>query len=983
MNQKTSTKNSLKTWFDQHGLFALSLFLIIFIPLYPKIPLLEAIPGYLVRVRLEDILVLVTGLIWFTQLLRKKVEWRTSFHFLIIGYALVGLISLLIATSLQQTIPLQFIHLSKSILHYLRYLEYFSLFLFMYAGIRTKRHAQIALTTVVVVLNLIFIYGLGQRYLQWPAFSTMNREFSKGQALILAPEIKLHSTFGGHYDLAAYLVIILPIITAWILRSKKRLLQLWLTLSILAGFWLLMESASKTALIACVVSIAGVIWYSFYQRCGLMKSSLISIIGGIFFLGSIFGGLWLYQRPTLYKLAPFLRPAGFSTPIDATAIKGNETWSLNAQKYGLSMGIRLDTLWPQALDGFSINPFTGKGYATLSRRSATEFTEADGTDNNFLRVLGETGLLGFVTFFGLVILIIKTLSLRLPKDNLNQTLTVGFIAATFGLFINAFIIDVFSASKVAFTYWAMAGLTLKSYSLLNKKIVKEQESLRFKRFSIWLQKSWPVLISGIILILLVHKRPFTEYSLVKSFALNASQAKYVATTKCWVEKYCWQSCVEQYQPDIGTAYSLYLIPFYLLYHEPAMFYFANLILMIGTVVLFDLLIKKFTNNSIFRFLLLAIVFTAPSFYTLPTKSSPTNLWLFLILIIINYLALRIKPKKISKLINLFLLITVLVHLGLVQYFMGMTDGIVASFRDTYRPSNFVAIRRANRYLPLRIAKNKPQPILLTAIEPILFDLYGKNDYKTQPINADDLQKYQQLITQNPQQELFITNANVSQQLTINESFEKYKHQFGIQLKEIDCRQQCNYYQLLTEEVQIPAQPQTLNNLLLSPTNNEQLNFIVINDQLVADIGAGLKFTQEKQILKKQLVTQNPDLIFITSDAKNEIFKHHGLNFLKRIQPELNVPIVTVFENQAQVFAVGESWFITLDASSHHTSPAQNIFLYDTLLQLEKHPEVKKVYFISNDNQWLKQHPDNYYFWEDFPKVLEKFKRVEFEFRFAK
>ncbi|MFH1899672.1 MAG: hypothetical protein ABIJ83_00150, partial [Patescibacteria group bacterium] len=77
MNQKTSTKNSLKTWFDQHGLFALSLFLLIFIPLYPKIPLLEAIPGYLVRVRLEDILVLVTGLIWFTQLLRKRVEWRT------------------------------------------------------------------------------------------------------------------------------------------------------------------------------------------------------------------------------------------------------------------------------------------------------------------------------------------------------------------------------------------------------------------------------------------------------------------------------------------------------------------------------------------------------------------------------------------------------------------------------------------------------------------------------------------------------------------------------------------------------------------------------------------------------------------------------------------------------------------------------------------------------------------------------------------
>ena len=269
----------------------------------------------------------------------------------------------------------------------------------MYAGIKTKRHAQIALTTIVIVLNLIFIYGFGQRHLQWPAFSTMNREFSKGEALIIAPSIKLHSTFGGHYDLAAYLVIIMPIITAWLLRSKKRILQIWLGLSILGGLWLLKESASKTSLMACGLSMAGVIWFSLYQRWGLIKSSLISILVSLLLGGSALGGLWFWQRPILYKLTPFLRPSGYQTPIDATVIRGGETWSANALKYGLSMGIRLDSLWPHALNAFSLNPFTGKGYATLNKLGVTEFTEFDSTDNNFLRVLGETGLLGFMGTF--------------------------------------------------------------------------------------------------------------------------------------------------------------------------------------------------------------------------------------------------------------------------------------------------------------------------------------------------------------------------------------------------------------------------------------------------------------------------------------------------------------------------------------------------------------------------------------------------------
>ena len=64
---KSVSVRTVLAWLDEHIILILTGFLIAFIPLYPKLPLFDAIPGYIVRVRLEDILLLVTGLIWLVQ----------------------------------------------------------------------------------------------------------------------------------------------------------------------------------------------------------------------------------------------------------------------------------------------------------------------------------------------------------------------------------------------------------------------------------------------------------------------------------------------------------------------------------------------------------------------------------------------------------------------------------------------------------------------------------------------------------------------------------------------------------------------------------------------------------------------------------------------------------------------------------------------------------------------------------------------------
>jgi len=147
-------------------------------------------------------------------------------------------------------------------------------------------------------------------------------------------------------------------------------------------------------------------------------------------------------------------------------IEKPRVWSDNALKYGLSMGIRLDTLWPRAIQGFLRNPFFGSGYATLNKTSLTDFTIADSTDNNFLRTLGETGFLGFITFYGAVVsgLVLAIKGLKSKKE-LLIALSIGYLAATIGLLFNALYIDVFAASKVAFTFWAVTGLFLGYYEI--------------------------------------------------------------------------------------------------------------------------------------------------------------------------------------------------------------------------------------------------------------------------------------------------------------------------------------------------------------------------------------------------------------------------------------------------------------------------------------------------------------------------------------
>lgn len=536
MKNMHSTKKLVR-WFEDHILELVAGFLLAFLPLYPKWPLLDALPGYIVRVRLEDFIILGAFLIYLYLVFRKKAPLKKNPLFIpIVAYLGIGLLSSISAVLITKTVPLEGIHLGKLALHWFRRVEYMSLAFIFFAAIKSKESLKRVLIVFVTTGLLVSVYGYGQKYYSWPVYSTMNREFSKGWRLVLTEHARVSSTFAGHYDLAAYLVVVLLFLITLTAFAPKWWQKVPLFVVFLTALGILLLAASKTSFIAFVGAqffLGFVFWRSIGFKKALQYGLFFMIVTwiGVLSFGPMkerFGQLLhvqqaqtiidekvlvLFKRsnstyitlgenialnPTIatpvpttgkkkptqttsdlpadvYEDIPESFPEASLSAIPATAGSGTEgkqrTYSETTANFGLSSAIRFDALWPRAFAAFKKNPFLGTGYATLVKEHVTDFTEAESTDNDYLRTLGETGILGLLSFLFILIFGLWNAWKVIPKlsDPVSQIFAVATIASLIGLMLNALYIDVFVSSKVAYTVWSLMGILFAMIAIETKK----------------------------------------------------------------------------------------------------------------------------------------------------------------------------------------------------------------------------------------------------------------------------------------------------------------------------------------------------------------------------------------------------------------------------------------------------------------------------------------------------------------------------------
>lgn len=456
-------------------LFWILIFLLAFIPLYPKFPLFRFEETF-VAVRIEDLLIGLAITTWLGYLmLTRKISAiiRDKLTLCLLLFFFIGGLSLFSALFLTHTI-----NIKVGLLHYFRRWEFMILLLFASSIIQSKKQIKIALVTLFVVTLLVNIYALGEQYLGWPLVSTTNSEFSKGLILYLTPGARVNSTFAGHYDLAIFLVMSLILATTCFFLVKKFLLKIALiAVSSLSAFVLVL-TAARLSFVAAVLGV-GAALLLLKKRMLILVLIMLTLAALIYpsqlrdrFISTltinVFQSGDRYENntdttgrarlniPTLpigiiaTKSAESSSSASESAEIASDIAPGEPVDTTQLGVYR-SFGIRTNLEWPRAIRAFEKNPLLGTGYSSLGLA----------TDNDFLRSLGEVGFLGTAAFILIFVEIIKRVWRNYQSvDKFTKYFAAGTLAVIFAMFTNSLFIDVFEASKIAEIFWLVLGINL-------------------------------------------------------------------------------------------------------------------------------------------------------------------------------------------------------------------------------------------------------------------------------------------------------------------------------------------------------------------------------------------------------------------------------------------------------------------------------------------------------------------------------------------
>lgn len=441
--------------------------LFIFIPLYPKFPLLN-VPGTYVAIRLEDFFIsFVIGLFFIANLKNLRTLFKSSLFQVFLLFWAVGLLSLFSGIFLTHTVTPHI-----GFLHFLRRVEFMLLFFVALSVFKNTAQFKLLLKVMLIATLIIIFYGFGQQWLSFPVISTTNREFSKGLILFLTPGARINSTFAGHYDLGIYMSIFLTIAIALLFYLNKVWHKLLIAGVSFLGFIILALTAARVSFASMVIGIIGILWVIGQKKMIFLLMGLVlfafvispdlrhrtvatitvNILGGG---GPKYTPPPQVENPT--KNFSLENAATKSASLSSTPRDVVPGEPINPTELGVfrSFEIRFNVEWPRAIRAFLKNPFLGTGYSSLTIA----------TDNDYLRILGETGILGLLSFALIWFVLIKRIFLSYKKSmGFKRYFLLGTLMMMLVVFLNATFIDVFEASKIAGLLWLYLGAT---YALIN------------------------------------------------------------------------------------------------------------------------------------------------------------------------------------------------------------------------------------------------------------------------------------------------------------------------------------------------------------------------------------------------------------------------------------------------------------------------------------------------------------------------------------
>ena len=365
------------------------------------------IRGRAVVLRLDDILLLTVFLGWLAKMAMNKelgLFKRTALNQPIIGYVLICLIATALAVLQGQSDP------KESIFYLLKYFEYFLLFFMVVNNIKSME--QIKLFVFCMFLTC-FLAGANA---WWVHFSVGGRasapfEGRSGEA----------NTFAG------YLILMISVVVGLLLCSRHKQ-QVWLVglLAFLFGpFLWTMSRGAWLGLLPAVTTLMAL--------TKKRKMVLLTTVG------------------ILAVLSPILLSDAVQQRARSTFMPGRHYTVFGREMAFAESGVIRIEGWKGSIKKWYKRPLLGYGVPGFGVVG----------DSQYVRVLREVGMIGFVIFTWLIVMIF-----RVGRDTFKacsgndfaQGLSLGFVAGLTGLLTQALTVETFIIVRIMEPFWFLTAI---------------------------------------------------------------------------------------------------------------------------------------------------------------------------------------------------------------------------------------------------------------------------------------------------------------------------------------------------------------------------------------------------------------------------------------------------------------------------------------------------------------------------------------------
>ena len=381
------------------------------------------IPGRDVNLRVEDFLLVAAllSLIIRYAALRERFSISTPLDKPIIAYCAVGLVSTLVGAYLGNVSAL------RGFFFFLKRVEYFVLFYFIYYCLEGEREIKLAIHLVFVCILIVSIYDAYMR-LTTPVAVQSWRGYS------------LPGTKERIADYGELLVMVLPIMIAVAVEGKSFFYKIFAIVAFPFGMYLLLDSLRRSAFVGVAVAFLFLVLYRY-------RGLSIPLACASFYFAARLPQNILRRITFLWEEIVHYPQAGGSFPL---------------RVHGAL----------EALRKFLYRPLIGEGLGTYKLNVAI-------SHNQYALFLSEIGILGIAVFFWLIYSCSRLCwqGMKEAVNALHRGYCIGFLAGLLGWLVMNLAVISFSTIRPMGFFMTMTAILVA----INKQMHESFNPENYKR----------------------------------------------------------------------------------------------------------------------------------------------------------------------------------------------------------------------------------------------------------------------------------------------------------------------------------------------------------------------------------------------------------------------------------------------------------------------------------------------------------------------